>query len=209
MSTNPQAGQIQPGDILKLKVSDPHNTAAQKSLRVLFIKYSKRFIHEFHGVVTVAGGSTYPIGEYSKRWQIDCFELAHRAQSPDKAQEVDVPVITSRLFDAISQVLDNFFGGEINADVHGDMCELRTALNLATGKDAESEVPELPIAWCVMRDKENYQIINRWASAKKPGVEFYKDSGYVNSDGSAYDFIKPGYTLISYSQFLRDVPNNP
>lgn len=94
MQTNPQAaaGQFQPGDTLKLKVSNQSSTVAQKSLRVLFVKYSKRFTAEFHGVVTVAGGITYPIGTHSMKWQIDCFELAHRAQSQDKVQEVNVPL---------------------------------------------------------------------------------------------------------------------
>lgn len=72
---------------------------------------------------------------------------------------------------------------------------------------------KLPEKWCVIRNKESYQAVNKWFNEMyKPKKPFSK---WRTKDGLIYwhhpklgsywvsSFIDDGYTFLSYEDFLR------
>lgn len=191
--------QFKAGDRLKNK---------RGKLQVDYIGGSEKGDHLFNGIVR-APDAAHPLGYYSNGWRIECFEVAEPVkQAPDKAQEVNrelLEEIVARLSRAIKEI-DGISRGEIV----DRMQWVIQSINLATGKDAASEVPELPGngRWCIRRTPENSKMVNGYFNTIDSRL-FTESWGYMHDpevdDSRNLPEVHPGYTEITTAQFKKHV----
>lgn len=86
------------------------------------------------------------------------------------------------------------------------------AIEVLLRTDEEEAVFILPERWCILRNRENYGVVNNWFFRKGYGKPF-EDYGYISINHEGTEFcthhkLQGGYTEITFEQFKKYVVND-